>query len=131
MLKLRSNPDNILEIEHFVSEIIQKYGINPDMHPNILISLTEAVNNAIRHGNNSDESKFVCVDLKKKKNILTLWVQDEGCGFNVTTVPDPTVPENVEKLGGRGVFIMQQLCDKLCYKENGRVVELHFELSNA
>lgn len=128
MLKLRSNPQNILEVEQFVTELMTKYQINADLHPNILISLTEAVNNAIRHGNEEDESKIVSVDLQKNKDTLSFRICDEGSGFDPKLVPDPTCPENIQKTGGRGVFIMKQLCDKMSYKSNGSVVELVFKL---
>ena len=128
MLKLRSNPQNILEVEQFVSELMSKYEINSDLHPNILISLTEAVNNAIRHGNEEDESKIVSVDLHKNNDTLSFRICDEGTGFDPKVVPDPTQPENIQKCGGRGVFIMQQLCDQMSYKSNGSIVELVFKL---
>ena len=128
MLKLRSNPQNILEVEQFVTELMARYEIPSDLHPNILISLTEAVNNAIRHGNREDENKIVSVDLKKNNGTLHFRICDEGNGFDPERVPDPTCPENLQKIGGRGVFIMQQLSDKLCYKSNGSIVELEFKL---
>ncbi len=128
MLKLRSNPQNILEVEQFVTELMARYEIRSDLHPNILISLTEAVNNAIRHGNLEDENKIVSVDLKKNNGTLHFRICDEGPGFDPARVPDPTCPENLQKIGGRGVYIMQQLCDKLCYKSNGSIVELEFKL---
>ena len=128
MLKLRSNPENILEVEQFVMDLMSKYEIRSDLHPNILISLTEAVNNAIRHGNEEDESKIVSVDLKKNNGILHFRICDEGKGFDPNQVPDPTCPENIQKVGGRGVFIMQQLCDRMSYKSNGSIVELEFKL---
>ena len=128
MLRIKSHPNNILEIEHFVSEMMGQYDLKPDLHPNILISLTEAVTNAIRHGNNEDESKVVSVDLSKKNNKLVVRVKDEGNGFNHDDVPDPTTPENIDKLGCRGVFIMKQLGDWLRYHKNGSVVELEFNI---
>ena len=66
MLKLSSNPRNVAVIESFVNRIVEQYRISPDLHCNILVSLTEAVNNAIIHGNCGDESKNVSIKLRKQ-----------------------------------------------------------------
>jgi serine/threonine-protein kinase RsbW len=96
------------------------------LYPNILISLTEAVNNAVQHGNRNDISKIVCVRSQKLKHTLHCEISDEGRGFDPEKVPDPTSPENIEKPGGRGVFLMRQLSDKVRFKDNGSTVELEF-----
>ena len=56
-------------------------------------------------------------------------VKDEGKGFNYEQLPDPTSPENLEKPGGRGIFLMKHLSDEVQFKENGRVVELSFYMN--
>lgn len=128
MLKLTSHPRTIAEIETFVERLAQQYKLGPDLHGNILISLTEAVNNAIIHGNCNDESKTVHIQLRKQKNKLAILVSDEGCGFNVQNLPDPTAPENVFKIGGRGVFLMKELSDKIRFFNNGSTVEMQFNI---
>lgn len=128
MLKLSSNPRNIALIEAFVEQAAKRYRIDADVYGNILITLTEAVNNAIIHGNCNDESKTVQVQVCKNKNCLAVRVTDEGCGFDPASIPDPTAPDNVVKVGGRGVFLMQQLADALVFHNNGTTVELQFKL---
>ncbi len=128
MLVLPSKVASISKIETFVQKLSEKYDIGEDQYPNILISLTEAVNNAIIHGNNKDESKQVNIALEKCDTGLTFLVSDQGSGFNPSNIPDPTSPENVDCCGGRGVFLMKELCDKLRYKNNGRTVEMFFSL---
>lgn len=128
MLKLKSSLEKILEIEDYVSAVGRKYNLSPALQSNILISLTEAVNNAIRHGNLEDENKFVCIDLFHRSDKLIFSVRDEGCGFDPYNLPDPTLPENIQNPGGRGVFIMRHLCHHLRYKDSGRVVEMQFKL---
>ena len=76
MLKLASDPKNVARVESFVEHLVDKYGISPDVYGNILISLTEAVTNAIIHGNDKDESKTVQVRLKKQKNKLAFLISD-------------------------------------------------------
>ena len=128
MLKLTSKPSCICEVENYVKTLAEKYQISPDLYPNILISLTEAVNNAIRHGNRSDERKVVQIGILKRKDCLRFTVSDEGNGFDFDKLPDPTAPDNLVKCGGRGVFLMQELSDEVSFRNNGSTVELTFRL---
>jgi serine/threonine-protein kinase RsbW len=116
------------EVEQYVRQLFDQFGLDPELYPNILISLTEAVNNAVQHGNRNDVTKMVCVRSEKYKQILHCEVSDEGGGFNPESLPDPTDPENIEKPGGRGVFLMRQLSDSIRFKDNGSTVELEFRI---
>lgn len=128
MLKLTSQLGSVSKVEPFVRKLVNKYRISPDRQGDILISLTEAVTNAIVHGNQRDAKKVVRVKLIKEKNSLAFQVCDEGPGFDYQNLPDPTRPENVEKPGGRGVFLIRELCDDVRFRENGRIVEMEFKL---
>jgi len=128
-LELPSDAENIRQIEPYVDEIMQSYSLSESVYGNILISLTEAVTNAIIHGNQSDHHKKVMVCVKDicTENI-TFLVSDEGPGFNPDGLPDPTADENLLKLGGRGVFLMRQLSDGIRFADEGRTVEIFFKL---
>lgn len=128
MLRIPSKVNEIKGIESIVGKIVSDFEVCQDKYPNILISLTEAVNNAIIHGNNKDEKKFVNINLKKTTLGLAISVSDEGKGFNPTMIPDPTCPENVDCCGGRGVFLIQQLTDQVHFRNNGSTVEMHFNI---
>ena len=128
MMKLTSKPGNVSKVENFVDQLVNKYKISPDKHCNILISLTEAVTNAIIHGNRKDEDKMVQVRHRKQKDFLAVRVSDEGTGFDYKELPDPTSPENILTEGGRGVFLMHQLADDIRYFNNGSTVEMQFKL---
>jgi len=128
MLTLTSDPKNVSRVEPFVEKLIQRYSIDPELYGNILISLTEAVTNAIKHGNAEDESKKVCIKCEKEANKLAIQVIDEGGGFDHQSLPDPTIPENLLKIGGRGVFLMKQLSDKVNFIDNGSTVEIQFKI---
>ncbi len=128
MLRIDSDPRNVAQIESFVQRIVEKFKLCPDAYGNLLVTLTEAVNNAIIHGNQADRSKTVQVHLRKKSDRLLVRVSDEGCGFDYDNLPDPTCPENRHKLGGRGVFLMQQLSDEIRFRNNGSTVEIQFKL---
>lgn len=129
MLRLSSDPKNVECVEPFVEKLVEKYQISPDMYGNILISLTEAVNNAIRHGNCNDKEKTVKVRLQEVNDRkIAFHISDEGPGFDYESVPDPTLPENILKMGGRGVFLMRQLCDNILFHDNGSTVEIQFNI---
>jgi serine/threonine-protein kinase RsbW len=126
MIKIASIPANISKVEEYLQKIFTDYHLDQELYPNVLVSLTEAVNNAILHGNKSDESKFVCVKTVKQKGHICFHISDEGSGFDPGTIPDPTLPENVAKCGGRGVFLMQALSDRVIFSDHGRTVEIKF-----
>ena len=115
-------------VEPFVQRAVEQYKISPDRLGDILISLTEAVNNAIIHGNRRNPSKSVKIQLRRQRNRLAIRVSDEGRGFDYRSLPDPTAPENLAKLGGRGVFLMRQLSDSVKFHNNGSTVEMYFKL---
>lgn len=128
MLRITSNPQNVDKVQALVNELASKYEINGDTYDNILLSLTEAVTNAIVHGNDLDESKLVEVHLSECQDTLAFRISDEGSGFDPNSLPDPTAPENLCKCGGRGVFLMRELSDGIDFINNGSTVEIRFRL---
>lgn len=128
MLQLPSSPLAIERVELFVQDLASKYALSHEKYPNVLISLTEAVNNAICHGNQYDENKFVNIAIMDTAEGFAIRVSDEGIGFNPINVPDPTTKENISKLGGRGVFLIKELADTVNFLNEGRTVEMYFEL---
>lgn len=128
ILSLASDPKNVSRVEPFVELVFKEYQLSPDIYGNILISLTEAVTNAIMHGNKSDISKLVRIQSKKLQSQMAFLVSDEGIGFDYETLPDPTAPENLLKIGGRGVFLMQQLSDDVVFHDDGRTIEIKFNI---
>lgn len=127
-IQIASSPENIAELETFIDQLRESENIGDEMYGNVIISLTEAVNNAIIHGNRSNPSKNVTLTYKKDGTKLCFTVHDEGPGFDHASLPDPTDPENLEKLTGRGVFLMEQLSDMLIFSNGGNTVEMQFKL---
>ncbi len=128
MHKISSHPDNICEIQALVDEWANQYDLSDDLKCNLMVSLTEAVSNAIIHGNQKDSSKYVRIEISNSSSQLRVVVEDEGVGFNYRDLPDPTTAEKIECCGGRGVYLIRELCDTMEFKKNGRRVELYFEL---
>lgn len=128
MLKLPSHPSSINQVEVFVNELFEEYNIAPDRRGDIMVSLTEAVNNAIIHGNDLDLSKTVEIHSECCGEYIDFVVSDEGDGFDYQEVPDPTLPENICKCGGRGVFLMRELSDDINFEDDGSTVRMSFGL---
>ncbi len=125
-LKINSNSDNLRLVERLIDDVCQIYNVNEDRYGNILIAVTEAVNNAICHGNKNNPDKIVQIGFESAGNQLTFKIKDEGPGFDYSNLPDPTDPANLEKLNGRGVFLMKNLSDKIEFFNNGKEVALSF-----
>lgn len=125
-LTISSDPNNLIKVEKYLNKLKTEYNICDDRFPDILISITEAVNNAIIHGNKVDVNKKVNIRTRNEDTTLYITVSDEGKGFCVEEIADPRCPENIAKCGGRGVMIMQELCDRLQYRKNGSSVQLIF-----
>lgn len=121
---------NINIIEKLVNELTDFYNIGDEHYANILVALSEAVTNAMEHGNKLADDKMVEVNIETRGSSLCFTIKDEGNGFDPTTLPDPTDPSRLEIPGGRGVFIMQKLADKMEVLDNGRKIELYFNLTN-
>jgi serine/threonine-protein kinase RsbW len=128
-IEVPSIAENIRMIESFIDNAKEKFHLDDDIYGNIMIAITEAVNNAIKHGNQSDSSKNVSLSLVLDDSRIKFRVEDEGLGFDYDNLPDPTAPENIEKPGGRGIFLMKHLSDEVEFKEGGRIVELSFYMN--
>jgi serine/threonine-protein kinase RsbW len=128
-IQVPSMTENIRMIESFIDNAKEKFHLDDDIYGNIMIAVTEAVNNAIKHGNNNNKTKNVHLSLSLDESMIKFVVKDEGQGFNYDNLPDPTSPENLEKPGGRGIFLMKHLSDEVEFKENGSIVELSFYMN--
>lgn len=120
--------ENIQIIESFIDNAKEDFEINDDLYGNIMISVTECISNAIVHGNQSDSSKMVHLELQLEPGLLRCSIEDEGNGFDFNQLPDPTDPENIEKVGGRGIFLMKHLSDEVKFEEGGKKIVLSFYL---
>lgn len=125
-ITIQSKLDNISHIEKLVDEISEECKLTSDLYGKVLIATIEAVNNSIVHGNKLDSSKTVEIAVRIDDSRINIYVKDQGPGFDYNNVPDPTKPENIENVSGRGVFLMRNLADDISFKNNGAVVELVF-----
>lgn len=124
-----SRSENIVLVEKLIQDVCSLFKINEDNFGNILVALTEAVNNAIEHGNKADPNKKIEICFNSKESSIIFSIKDQGPGFNFQAIPDPTAPENIEKPSGRGVFLMKNLADRVDFEDNGSKVILEFNIS--
>ena len=118
--------ENVRIVESFIENARERFSIDDDVYGNILVSVMEAVNNAIQHGNKLDKNKNVTLQLNPTESQLTFTITDEGSGYNFDDLPDPTKPDNIEKPNGRGIFLIRHLADQVGFHNNGASVELTF-----
>ena len=127
-IQIPSLQENIRIVESFIDNAKEKFNFNDDIYGNIMISVTESVSNAIKHGNGLEKSKLVSLTLEISENKIVFTIEDEGNGFDYDNLPDPTSPENIDKPGGRGIFLIQNLADEVSFENEGRKVILGFNM---
>lgn len=128
-IRIASRAENIILVERMIEDVCDLFNISEDYYGNILVAITEAVNNAIYHGNQANPKKNIDIFFKSFPDHVSFIVKDEGTGFNYSNLPDPTNPENIEKPNGRGVFLMRNLADKVSFEDNGSKVVLDFKMT--
>jgi len=103
---------------------MDEYGYPDESIRKMKIALTELLANAIYHGNKKDHGKKVTIGHIVHKDSAQVSIMDEGAGFDISSIPDPTLPENLERDCGRGLFIVRSYIDKLEFSEKGNRVTI-------
>lgn len=127
-LTIQSRLEELNKVELLSEEVGRKMGFSEDQQDNLSIGVTEAVGNAIVHGNKKDPSKKVTIRFEMKKDRVTVSVTDEGTGFNPGSVSDPLDPDNLMKESGRGIFILKALMSKVDFTFSARGTTIHFTM---
>ncbi len=123
-IHLPSILDSIHCLDRYVEQIATALQIKKDKQTKMILLLTEAVSNAIKHGNKEDIDKKVTIEcLKKHDNErLCFKVSDEGKGFNHEQLRNPTEKHNLEIEGGRGVYLIQKMSQGFYFEKNGACI---------
>ncbi|GAB7089050.1 ATP-binding protein [Marinifilum fragile] len=129
LLVFPSELENISRVERLIDDISSSYNLSSEIYGKISVAIIEAVNNAILHGNRLDVSKNVKVEYNIDEESIQFIIEDEGSGFDFENIPDPTLPENIEKTHGRGIFLMNHLADDIEFCENGALVDMKFRFA--
>jgi serine/threonine-protein kinase RsbW len=125
-VQLPSTPASIADVERLIDAACSNLALNEELFGNVLIAVTEGVNNAIIHGNQMKAELQITVSVRKNEEWVCFSIKDQGIGFDPEVVPDPTEPENILKENGRGIFLMKNLSDDLTFEENGTRVNIFF-----
>jgi serine/threonine-protein kinase RsbW len=123
----RSLPSDVPAISPFVDDLmvfLRGYGCVPADVRDVEIALREALANAIIHGNHEDPRKHAHIACRCEPDEVSIAVRDEGQGFDVNKVADPTAPENIGSVHGRGIYLMKALMDEVRFEEGGVVVQM-------
>jgi serine/threonine-protein kinase RsbW len=125
-----SSQQEISKIENFLQHMGEQLHLDDGLMHRLLVSCTEAVNNAIIHGNKFNPEKGVIIRCMSTQKTLTICVKDEGEGFDVESLQDPREEKNLMKENGRGVFLMRSLMDKVKFRKlkSGSVAEMQVKL---
>lgn len=125
-ITLPADYQSLVDVENLVDKVCQTVGIQEDAFGNVLIAVTEAVNNAISHGNKQNSSLSIDVAVGDSSDSFCFIIKDQGKGFDYDNLPDPTSPENILKENGRGIFLMKNLSDEVAFNDEGNEVIIYF-----
>lgn len=117
-----------------LTQVAKEVAIPQDRLDWVALSLREAVNNAVLHGNKKDSSKWIEVDMEADDQEFVMRVWDEGTGFDTASLTDPRCPENIFRPNGRGIFLIRQFSDRVVFRQkaDGRFgIEMAVNLASA
>jgi len=121
---MASDPKNVHRVEQFLLKINSSLKFSDEKFGTLLVVVTEAVNNAIIHGNKRNVNKRVVVTGAVRDHLLVIKVKDEGKGFDPHGIPNPIDEGNLLRESGRGVFLMRQLAEDVSYNRKGNEVTM-------
>ena len=115
----------VTKINDAVSELVDfVVGLKSIENFTISIVLTEAITNAIIHGNEKDPAKRVFVQALIEPERVVLQIADEGIGFDYQKLADPTKKENLHKQSGRGIFFVRYFMDEVKFNQVGNEITM-------
>jgi serine/threonine-protein kinase RsbW len=129
VLKIGSSIDEMFRVERFVEEISDEHMLYGNYFGNILMAVTEAVQNAITHGNRLNAMKRVTITGEASKEGLWIIVSDEGNGFAYTQYANTAEAEQGLISGKKGLFLIHRLADEVSFKNGGKTIEMLFRIN--
>lgn len=123
-LEIKSDPNSLPQVEEFLQKIGEENQLEKIKLNNLVLSLNEATTNAMLHGNKGQIDKKVKISVSIIDSKIKVVIKDEGVGFDPSKVPDPTMPENLFKESGRGLYIMKTCMDVMDYNFTPNGTEL-------
>lgn len=127
ILVIKSNSSELEKVERFLKEILDEFSVDKKNFNKIYLCVSEAVINSIKHGNKHDPNKDVKIEVEYNSKEIIVRVEDEGEGFELNKLKDPTRQENIKNESGRGIFIIKSLSNELQFNERGNRIQLKIE----
>jgi serine/threonine-protein kinase RsbW len=127
-LVLESTFDELERAIDFIESFARKNSLDQDTLERLRLVGSEAVTNAIEHGNQLDAAKRVTLGISLLNGFVEMRVTDEGPGFKVDAIPDPLANENLLAEGGRGVYFIFEFADEVVFEDEGSVLLARFRV---
>src|SRR5262245_49602927 len=120
-LTIPSRLEEMEAVHNLVQQAVKEYHLNDELAHWIELSISESMINAIQHGNKADPTKKATLKISSTGDDLEIIVEDQGCGFTLDKVADPTDTANLLKPSGRGILIIRSFMDEvdLSQREGG------------
>lgn len=129
ILEIKSDTSELKKVEYFLDDIFTRYNLSKKHFNKLYLCVSEAVINAVKHGNKYDLSKTVTLKIGCLTNELSVCIEDEGDGFDSSELQNPTVDENIRKESGRGIFIIKTISENIKFNEKGNCIQFKINCS--
>ena len=128
-LTITSDKSSLYKVENYLDLLVDEFEVTRELFGKLSLATVEAVNNALLYGNRCDPNKKIRLSATKDQGNIVMTIEDEGVGFDFSNITDPTIPENINKTCGRGLYLMKKLSDDLQFEKNGARVIMAFPLN--
>ncbi|KAF0239032.1 MAG: anti-sigma regulatory [Prolixibacteraceae bacterium] len=128
ILVINSDVIELKKVETFLTEIFREYNLEMKYFNRVYLCISEAVINSIKHGNKNDKNKSVSIEVSYEEPEIRIRVEDEGNGFDLNQITDPTSEKNLKNESGRGIFIIKTLTNQIEYNEKGNRIQFKYRM---
>jgi serine/threonine-protein kinase RsbW len=122
VFEISSRIESIYPLEQRILSVVRSLGFSEDDLFSLRLAMDEALINAIMHGNGGHEHKRVYVSLVTTDDLVQVSVRDEGNGFDINSLFDPTEEGHIHDTHGRGVFLIRQFMTHVTFNEKGNEI---------
>jgi serine/threonine-protein kinase RsbW len=127
IIVINSDVIELKKVETFLTNIFKEYNLEKKYFNKVYLCISEAVINSIKHGNKNDRSKNVSIEVSYDTPEINIMIEDEGNGFDLNEISDPTSEKNIKNESGRGIFIIKTLTNQIEYNEKGNRIQFKIE----
>lgn len=129
ILVIKSELSQLELVERFVNEVFKEYKLAIKNFNKVYLCISEAVINSIEHGNKNDKNKSISIGIECNEKQMDIYIKDEGEGFNLNEIPDPTTNSNIRKESGRGIHIIKSISKKIEFNKEEKYIQFKIECS--